>query len=936
MSDIAKVSALVQNQFPDFYKEDGANFLAFIEAYYEYLEQNGKMSHEIRNLNSYRDISETTEEFLNYFIQTFLPSVPLDVVADKQLLIKYIKYFNQARGTEAAYKLLFRALYNEDISINYPSEQILKVSDGDWRIDRYLVTAYDNNNYKFIGKTIKGAESDAEALVEDIKRLVIRGRDIHQIFLSNIKGSFNHLEPIRLVTDTSGTGHAPIIEAGISDVSIISPGGEFREGDIVNLLSESQGQFAKVVVNKTVDLGGTLTFNLVNGGSGYTPSTDPGGTVIELVGGDGTTPASFIISDSDITDTFALSVNINRFSSNNVFGELAPIVNYADSTTGIMSTYANTLLSAVQFGFPEAGEEVTNAHYREHANAVINIANTADIEVGDSLFGVTSSANATVTEVVDNTAGDAWFRVDTYRQFSDTESVKIGTINGTTVGTVTEFQANTIGYHVLQISIDPVSYSVGAGEEVVGVTSGAYGVVKKVLNTAVGSGDGGRDLVTMQVTANTTANLSSQFDSGPMRKFLEDEPIRKVGSATEIANVALTTSNSVIENIYTSLSDSLLFEATTFGTIGDISLPVGGAGYSVAPRVRVRENDIASLGIGEVILTLQSDDENWGTGNSSIVKVDTNDRIEQSTTGATGDVKGSAVTNQAINSVQYANGTYEMVVRVFQDFNQRKPANINYANNDTVTLKIYDESYTPGTIDTRTPVDEGTAKIVSIEDRGVLGENAEVNATVGANGTISSIRVLDSGFAYQDNEIVIIEATNRNLAVGGNARISLNGVANAEGYYASSRSHVSSQRGYIHDNEYYQEFSYEVVSPISLNRFRDYALQLVHPAGQALYGEFRLQSNAEVNIIATSSKQTRLTSNGTIALTEGSFDIVGSGTSFLSEFANNDYITVEYAHNEFYKIPLNIVTDDETANLTIAWANSSISSANVYYFNGSM
>lgn len=935
-NQIEKVSALVRNQFPDFYKEDGERFLAFIEAYYEYLEQNDKMTHEIRNLKSYSDISTTTDEFINYYIETFLPSVPVDVIADKRLLVKYIKYFNQTRGTEAAYKLLFRALYNEDITIDYPSEQILKVSDGDYRIDRYLVTSYDQNNYRFIGKTIKGAESEAEALVEDIKRLVVRGRDLHQIFLSNIRGSFNDNEPVRLVTDTSGTGHAPIIEAGISNVTILSPGGEYRPGDIVKLISSISGDYGKVVVTSVEDLGGTLTFSLINGGSGYTPSTDPGGTEIEFIGGDGTNPASFIISDSDIGDTFALSVNVNRLSSNNIFGEYAPIVQFANGESQRMDTFANTLLSAANFGFQEAGEEVGNAHYRDHANAVLNIANTADIGVGDSLFGVTSSANATVLEVVDNTAGDAWFRVDTYRQFSDTESVKIGTIGGTIVGTITEFQANTIGHHVLQISIDPISYSVGEGEELVGVESNSFGVIKKVVDTAVGAGDGGRDLVTLHVTANTSANLTSQFDTGPMNRFLEDEPIRKVGSAIEIANVALDTANTKIENIYTKLSDALVFEATTFGSIENLSLPVGGGGYSIAPRIRVRENDIASLGIGEVVLKLQSDDVNWNTGNSTFVKLDTNDRVVQTSTGASGDVKGTGTPNQNINVVQYANGTYEMEVRVFQDFNQRKPGNINYANNATVTLNIYDSSYTPGDIDTRTIADSGTAKIVSIEDRGVLGENASIEAGVGANGTISGLRVIDSGFAYRDNEIVIIEKTNRNLATSGRVQIDLQGVANSEGYYATTRSHLSSQRGYIQDSRYYQEYSYEVVSPVSLSRFRDVALQLVHPAGQALFSEFRLQSNADVNISASSTKETRMMSNGTVALTEGSFDIVGTSTDFLAEYANNDLITIEYAKNQFYKIPLNIVSSDTQANLTIAWANSNISSANAYYYNGSI
>jgi hypothetical protein len=247
MAVTEKLSRLVANQFPDFFKEEGPNFLAFMEAYYEYLEQNGKMTDAIRNLESYQDISTTTDEFIQYFINTFLPSVPIDVAADKKLMVKYIGEFNRARGTLASYKLLFRALYNEEIELNYPSDRILKISDGDWRKERYLVSSYDPLTYNFIAKTVVGTESGAQALVEDIIRKNIRGRDIMQILVSNIRGEFNNLEPILLLSDTNSEGHSAIVEAGIDGVSILSAGGEYRQGDVVDLLSDNNGKFGKVV-----------------------------------------------------------------------------------------------------------------------------------------------------------------------------------------------------------------------------------------------------------------------------------------------------------------------------------------------------------------------------------------------------------------------------------------------------------------------------------------------------------------------------------------------------------------------------------------------------------------------------------------------------------------------------------------------------------------
>ena len=62
-----KLSTLVENQFPQFYKEEGPKFLQFVKAYYEYLEQDGKQQETQRNLQNYKDIDETLSQYIQYF-----------------------------------------------------------------------------------------------------------------------------------------------------------------------------------------------------------------------------------------------------------------------------------------------------------------------------------------------------------------------------------------------------------------------------------------------------------------------------------------------------------------------------------------------------------------------------------------------------------------------------------------------------------------------------------------------------------------------------------------------------------------------------------------------------------------------------------------------------------------------------------------------------
>lgn len=935
-----KLSTLVQGQFPSFYAEEGENFILFMKAYYEFLEQSGKQSHELRKLEEYKDIDDTLDEYIEYFRRTVMAEIPENVIANKRLLAKNIKDFYQTKGTLSSYKLLFRMLYNEDVEINYPADQILKVSDGDWRIDRYLVTNHDINNLRFIGKTVRGNDSAAEALVENVIKRTVRGRSIDQIYLSNIKGRFNHLEPIKLINGTSGTPHTPIVEAGISNFTIVSGGSRYNPGDVVDIISSDKGSFGKVVVTRVVDLNGAITFSILDGGSGYSSSINDT-TQVNITGGDGSSPASFNIARDDLVDTFALAVNTDLLGGNNVFGILAPTI----AGVGRMDKFSNTLLSSPDYGFRETGQTLTQGiNFKSNANAVIVLANTSNptVTTGDSLFGVTSGANATVTAVRRAyNSTNIVLAVDGYKNFTGSEHVRKATASGTTVGTVSAFSANTIGYHVLQLG-NTAGQVVSEGNEVVGRTSNAFGVVKKVISTVANGysrGVGGADdrhLVTVQVASNTTANLTSQFDAGPMRSFIENEGLRIVGANTTVGNVVSSTSNSQIENIHTKLSDAFIFQAATIGTISEISNRVGGTGFSVAPNVSVIDNAVAPLGIGEQYLTLHHDNVNFLTGNSSITVIDTNDRISQSNTGASGDVK------QRVSSRAFSNGTYETIVRVWQDQLQREPGNVFFGNNQFVDVSFF-TSASQTTLETA-PRNPGLAKIVNIQDEGILGKNSNISATVGANGTITALRVADSGFSHKQNEVVNLKETTHPDALQAQIRLTLANVGNAEGYYASTRSHVSSKRGFIQDSNFYQEFSYEVQAAISLGRYRDIANRLVHPAGQALFGKFKTASNVDVNVAVSKVNRKRALSNGTIAITKAaatgtvslsnnSSAITGAGTSLSTQFANGSSVLIESSHNKFFEVRLNITSSATAANMNSNWLYGNVTGANIYYAN---
>ena len=146
MTTSKKTSVLVNEQLPDFVRDEGPRLQRFIEAYYEFMEQNGGRIDGAKNILAYQDIDTTTNAFLQYFREEIYKNIPDDALVDKKLLAKHIREMYNAKGSEKSYKFLFRILFDEDLEIRFPGEYVFKSSDGRWIVEKYLrVTGLSND-----------------------------------------------------------------------------------------------------------------------------------------------------------------------------------------------------------------------------------------------------------------------------------------------------------------------------------------------------------------------------------------------------------------------------------------------------------------------------------------------------------------------------------------------------------------------------------------------------------------------------------------------------------------------------------------------------------------------------------------------------------------------------------------------------------------------
>lgn len=131
-------SSIVRSQLPEFIRTDHPNFVNLLEKYYQYMEQEGKTTYVGRHLYEYMDLDTTRADLLKYFKAMIIPSFPEETQLSREKLIKAAKDFYAKKGTPDGFKFLFRVFYNQEIEVYFPKEDILRASDGKWKLPQAL------------------------------------------------------------------------------------------------------------------------------------------------------------------------------------------------------------------------------------------------------------------------------------------------------------------------------------------------------------------------------------------------------------------------------------------------------------------------------------------------------------------------------------------------------------------------------------------------------------------------------------------------------------------------------------------------------------------------------------------------------------------------------------------------------------------------------
>ena len=273
ITHVPLTSILIESQLPDFIVDEHPKFVDFVEAYYEYLEsRDNSADYKIHTLYENQDIDTTLDQFESFFYDEFLSNIPLNVIADKRQLLKNIRDYYRARGSEKSFKLFFRILFGEEATFYFPREDILRSSDGKWiqnQTLRVTSTTFGDELFDLRGQVIRGKNNNSSAFVEKVLKVQEGTITLYELFLNraSITGVFEAEEEIKNEANTLTATISPIP----IKINIINEGSGYNVGD--EILFSGTGTGAKATITVVGTQGEIKATEMKEFGAGYFGTT---------------------------------------------------------------------------------------------------------------------------------------------------------------------------------------------------------------------------------------------------------------------------------------------------------------------------------------------------------------------------------------------------------------------------------------------------------------------------------------------------------------------------------------------------------------------------------------------------------------------------------------------------------------------------------------
>lgn len=437
-------------------------------------------------LADYRNIEYSVDKYVDYLKDELYPSIPTNIYGDKRLVALKFKDFFQSKGNEASYQFLFKLLYNEDISLYYPGEDILRISAGNFEKTQIIRCPYATNVFTFLNKTITGSTSGAIGNVIDIKRYVIGIYDVAEMTLKLVNGTFSGGETISDVADATLTA---TLYGMITGFNINDGGSGYQVGDQLSITGDGSAVDAVVSSIKQSPIS-ALYYNTV--GHGYQLGTTAS------INNSGTGGSGLIVRVTELANTYTVTSGANTYT----LGEVSN-VQIINRGSGYYKKPSITLEDSVVKSLGLLSE-----------NLITIASGGTNYGVGNTIVftgGAGTGATGVVASVVESTTYDLKFE-DGTKMIAETGKDIIKNEDWLVKGAISRVELTNYGTGYTKISLPTISVTTTIGSSANLIATNIQGASANVsidaANNVTGVGSI-RDVELKNFGVNyTTANVS--------------------------------------------------------------------------------------------------------------------------------------------------------------------------------------------------------------------------------------------------------------------------------------------------------------------------------------------------------------------------------------------------------------------------------------------
>ena len=265
---------------PDFIRTDYAgttSFVTFLEKYYESLDQTDSPLNILLN-KRYFDIDNADSDELDKWAKELAHNFPKTTEFDRLTLYKYLKSIYESKGSKRSIEAFFKIVYNEDVEVSFPSQYVLRASDGEW-VEEKSVRAFSGyNEYEVLNinaTNIDVVYYQTAGSITYATRIPTSVRNVAKISYTAPQAYEVFLDLDRSITEIKGPGaqgSATIIvdsSGSVTGFNIINGGYQYDAAPTVQLFDDNASPGSGFEGRVEVSNGAITGVVITDGGSGY-------------------------------------------------------------------------------------------------------------------------------------------------------------------------------------------------------------------------------------------------------------------------------------------------------------------------------------------------------------------------------------------------------------------------------------------------------------------------------------------------------------------------------------------------------------------------------------------------------------------------------------------------------------------------------------------